>query len=389
MLKIVNKIIFSITIAIFLIASGNLAIAGVPYTAIYWVDGKILPPTDGAKVSTNDRIVILYETTTEAGYADDFSGPSGLSGRSGEFMMNAMEDWRMEIKPGKYKISVAKGSDNYGVDPTDITITGKGYDTAPNLVLAKGAGITPPGTKPFNPPLAGEVPVIESIKFNNRLYQPKLIDNKYEFIVSNQPKIDVKVTAGNIGIDTSTLSILLDEGTANEDNIPIMEDNITTKVGENNPVEVDYTLNFVDEAKTLTYGKHTLEFFAGNSIGTTSEIAVVSALSGDVKIIGEVLAYPSPIHLSIDEKVTLQYGLSTNADIDIYIFDITAKIVKKLSFTAGSQGGSAGGTANPNKVEWNLMSDQGYKIGSGIYIWNIVDKNKSKIIGKGKLTTAP
>ena len=74
---------------------------------------------------------------------------------------------------------------------------------------------------------------------------------------------------------------------------------------------------------------------------------------------------------------------------DIYIFDITANVVKKLSFNAGEPGGSSGGSANPNKIDWDLMSDHGYKIGAGIYVWNIVDKNKGKIIGKGKLAIFP
>jgi len=215
------------------------------------------------------------------------------------------------------------------------------------------------------------------------------MEKDYEFIVSSQPEIKVKVTAGSVGIDTSLLYVFLDEETANKKTFSIKEENMTKVMGNGVPIEVNYKLNLKDEETTLVDGEHIFRFTASNQIGTTSESATVTAMGGDVQIIGVPLTYPSPIHLSTDNKVTFQYGLSTDADIDIYVFDVTARVVKKLSFNAGASGGSAGGTANPNKVEWDFMSDQGYKVGSGIYLWNIVDKNKSKIIGKGKMTTAP
>jgi len=358
------------------------------YSPFYWVDGKILPPTQESGVSTDKRIVVFYQTTVESGYASDVSGLSGRSGRSGEFMINAMQDNRLKITPGTYKITVIKADDNYGVNPTDMIITGKGYDAAPNLVLVKEAGISSPPEPPT--PFTGEAPVIESIRFDDRLYQKNLIGKGYEFIASSKPKIEVKITADDTGIDLSTLAFSVDKGSALENNHTISENDILTKVlGTNGPTEVVYIFNFKDKGETLSDGSHLFEFTAENSVGSTSESSKVSVMSGDTTVIGTPITFPSPILLTEDPKVTLQYELSNDADIDIYIFDITAKVVKKLSFNAGEPGGSSGGSANPNKIDWDLMSDHGYKIGAGIYVWNIVDKNKGKIIGKGKLAIFP
>jgi len=358
------------------------------YNPFYFVDGKILPPIQETNVSTEERTVIFYQTTSEAGYASDISGNKGRSGRNGNFMLNIMEDKRMKIIPGEYKIAVVKGEDGYGSNPVNITITGNGYDTSPDLILAKDTGITSPTPQPA--PFEGEAPVIESIRFDGRLYQKNLINKEYEYIVSKNPIIEVKVTAGNTGIDISTLAMSEDAGSVVGQYYKITDDQIITRVmGTNNPVEVTFAFDYKAKNKELSSGAHTFNFEAGNSVGTTSESATVKIMAGDTEIIGTPIAFPSPFILKEDTKVTLQYGLSDDANIDIYIFDITAKVVKKLSYNAGTPGGSAGGTANPNKVEWDLISDFGYKIGAGVYLWHIIDRDRNKIIGKGKLAIYP
>lgn len=359
------------------------------YNTFYFIDGKISPPTNDATVSVNNRVVLFYLTTTESGYASDISGQNGNSGQDGNFIINAMSDVRMILSTEVYKITVVKGSDGYGVNPKDLGVSGKGFDTSKDLVLVFGEGIEMPGTHPFTPPTASAIPIVKNIWFNNRIYQKNLVAKKYEFVVSEQPKVDVKITSGDTGIDTSSLSIILDEGTANETIYKISESNITNKImGTTLPIEVDYTYDFSKEGKTLSSSDHQLKFTASNSAGTTFETTTVKVATG-LYVIGIPLTYPSPLHLKTDAQVILEYGLSKDANIDIYIFDITGEIVKKISCNAGTSGGSVGGTANPNKVTWDLSSDKGYKIGSGIYVWTIVDRANSKVIGRGKLTTAP
>jgi len=357
------------------------------------VDGKILPPAADPSVSTDNRIVVFYKTAPADGYALDTSGSTGLSGRAGEFMLNALEDWRLEISPGTYSIAIVKGADGYGKNPTELIITGQGFDTSLDLALVLGEGIDQPSGRALPPWLASDLPYYQKIWFNDKIYQKNLVaqdPTTYQVIVPEQPKITATVSAPNQGIDTSTLAIVADSGTANEQRFPITSSHITrTVMGPTLPVELDLTYDCKTEGKSLTDGAHILKFYAGNSIGTTYETATVKVATGPVELVGTPLNFPSPLHLTTTGQVFFQYGLSRDANIDIYVFDISGTVVKKFSFTAGSPGGMAGGSANPNKIAWDLSLDQGGKIGSGIYLWNIVDRSRSKILGKGKLAAAP
>jgi len=386
-------LIRKLLIAFLFLALGFSSQAQMLYNGIYWVDGRISPPANDTSVSTNGRIVVFYQTTPGDGYAMDTSGPTGLSGRTGEFMLNAMEDWRMTIAPGTYRIAIVKGLDNYGVNPVEVTISGKGWDTI-NLQLEYGAGITMPGQRVLPDWLASEIPVIESIKFDGRLYQKILVDDPskpLKFYTSAQPKISVTVTIeGTKGIDKNRLSVEeLDLATM----VPTVFSYSSgkLKIDTDLPNEVVFSLDYKDPANpppALREGDHVFTFSAGNDVGSTDATAKVTVKSG-IEIIGIPITYPSPLHLATQNQVTFQYGLSRDANIDIYVFDITGTVVKKLSFSAGSPGGQGGGSASPNRVTWNLITDQGSRLGVGIYLWEIVNRDSNKIIGKGKLPVAP
>jgi len=374
----------------FLVLIGISANAQMLYNGIYWVDGTITAPTNDATVTTNGRMVVFYQTTPGDGYATDLSGPTGISGQTGKFMLNAMEDWRMSIVPGTYVIATVKGTDNYGVNPVSISISGKGWDAAPALQLAYGAGITMPGPRTLPSWLASEIPVIKNIWFDGKLYQKILVEDPtkpLKFYSTAQPKISVKVTAGNIGIDESTLAVTLDEGAASQKTFSTFSD-VSRVMGPTAPSEVNFSLNFKTLGETLTDGSHTFKFYAGNAVGTTLETSYVTVKSA-LEVVGTPITFPSPLHLSTDTQVTFQYGLSKDANVDIYVFDISGTIVKKISCNAGGIGGSAGGAAGPNKVVWDLTTDQGSRLGVGIYVWEIVNRDSNKVIGKGKFAAAP
>ena len=367
-----------------LLLLGSMAHAQSVYTGIYWISGTI---EADAGIETNNRMVVFYLTSPEAGYAYDFSGPEGLSGRPKEFMLNAMDDWRMSIAPGHYKIAVVKQG-NYGVDETPIDISGNGYDSI-SLTLAYGAGIASPEARALPPGLAAGVPAYERIWFDDRVYQKTLVEEKgYTTIISQKPKITAWVTAESLAIDPDSVSpIILDEGTAGARNLNLISADIT----QTSPTLIEFTYDFEAKGETpLSDGDHTFKFTASNSLGTITETANVSVMAlAATQIVGIPINYPSPVRLSLNTSVTLQYGLTKDTNIDIYIYDLTGTIVKKFSFNAGEPGGSAGGEANPNKVTWNLIADQGGLIGAGIYVWNIVDRDSGKLLGAGKLAAAP
>jgi hypothetical protein len=361
------------------------------FDTMYWLDGQVLPPASDPTVSVDNRIVVFYLKDPSQGYALDVSGTAGSGGRSGEFMINTMEDWRLDVNPGTYKVGIVKGSDNYGMDPIDVTISGKGCDTTPPLRLAYGAGIEMTKLRSLPGWLAVELPSIKLIQFDDRLYQKKLVEgaSKLIFLVGPQPKVTVKVVAGNVGIDKNKLAVVVDEGTAGAKTYTYSQFGEYSEVmGLAAPREINFSVNLKVIGDTLAESDHQFTFYAGNDIGSTFETASVKVMSG-LQVVGTPITSPSPVQLSKDNSVLLQYGLTSSANIDIYVFDITGNVVKKLSFNSGEMGGHVAGTANPNKVQWDMVTDQGQKLGVGTYLWHIVDRDKSRVIGKGKLPAYP
>jgi len=379
-------------VAALLVLFGLSAHAQMLYNGIYWVDGKVLPPASDSSITVNGRDVVVYPGSTDAWWADDTSGPTGRSGRNGEFMVNALADWRNNLAPGTYTIATVTGADNYGANPVSLTISGNGWDTSPDLQLILGGGIGKPRDRGVPSWLLAEIPVVKNVWFDSKLYQKKLVEgaSQLKYVVANQPKISVQVTAANVGIDKNMLSVVMDEGLAGSKTYTLSQFSDYSEVlGPQLPKEIDFAVNMKTLGDTIADGDHSFKFYAGNNVGTTYEVALVSVVGGPVSVIGTPINNPSPLHLSNQNQVIFQYGLSKDANIDIFLFDITGQVIKKFAFTAGQVGGQAGGSANPNKVPWDLTTDQGTRLAVGIYLWEIVDHDNKKVIGKGKLAAAP
>ena len=387
-----KKFIF-ILLAAFVIFNLSFVIADAQhlYLRMYWIAGSV---TDPDSKGTEGRWAVFWRGTysaSESAYSDDIVGTRGLSGRAAQFMVNAYQDWRQIVTPADdWWAAIVKGADNYGADPVRVRLTGTGYDFPDGpLVLAFGAGIDPPSSRPLPPWLLALLPKIEKIKFGDRLWQPKLVEQGESYIITNQPKASAQITSP-VALDTSKIVMVLNEGTATTKTYSIKAAHYSgVKGAEAAPSEISFVYNFATEKETLPDGDQKITFRAANEYGSVAEVCSVKVMGGDVIIIGTPLTFPSPVRIRTQRLVTIQYGLSRDADIDIYIFDISARVVKKITCNSGSPGGQAGGTANPNKVTWNLQTDQGSLAGSGIYVFNIVDRGRNKVLGKGKLTIVP
>lgn len=359
------------------------------YLRMYWVLGDVADP-DG--VGTEGRWVVFYRDDPANAYSDDLVGIVGLAGRANQYMLNGFEDWRMVIEPGIYKCATVKGYkngvlvDDYGANPKEVLITGLGYDICPTLTLVRGGGIAPPGPRPNPAWLAALLPKIENIKFGDRKWNPAFGE---DFVIDEQPIVSAKITSQS-PLRTESIMMILNAGMADSKNFSVSSSHYTAiKGSQQAPTEVNFSYDFFKEGQKLPAGQQKLTFTGANDYGSTEEVCSVKIMAGEVEVIGIPIAYPSPVHLRTDRLVTLQYGLTKNADIDLYVFDITARIIKKISCDRGTSGGQAGGTVNPNKVTWDLITDQGSLAGSGIYLYNIVDRNRNRVLSKGKITLVP
>ena len=91
--------------------------------------------------------------------------------------------------------------------------------------------------------------------------------------------------------------------------------------------------------------------------------------------------FPVPFSPGPGKELTLQYSLSRNADIELFVFSSDGQAVKKLSFSKGEEGGKEG----LNKVSWDGVSNTGVRVGNGIYIATIIDREVRDVLGKIKL----
>jgi hypothetical protein len=361
--------------------------AQMVYLATYWVAGSVSDPD--SRGTEGRRVVFWRDDPLENnGFADDLVGPPGLSGRPNEFMFNAREDWRMYVTSGPHKIAIVNDNPSdpasgYGAGPVDVTITGTGYDIF-NLTLEQGAGIVDPGERAH-----GLAPIIEDVYFGNRKYQWDLAETKedFEFVISPQPRISAKIVSA-AGLHTNSIFMVVKEGSPEgEESFGLSQASKVTASGPSAaPTEVDFVIDYFNEGKTLSDGKGIpITFRASNAYGTTTRVARVDVFGGEAGVRGQILTFPSPLRLTAQGELTIQYILTKDVNTNIFIFDVSGRIVKKFVLYARQEGGSAG----LNKVTWNLVTDQGGRVASGIYVISLVNRENGKLLGKGKATFLP
>jgi len=372
---------------------GTLAFAQTYYPGMYFIKGQVADPDS---VGTDGLWIVFFKEFTGqeilGGFADDYVGPSGLGGLPNKYILSAIEDNRLSVKLDKYYVASVQRADGYGCDPVEVTVTGHGYDIAPDLVLAFGAGMAPPSERPV---IGQEAEPSIKVWFGNRVYQPNIYglreDGKKPFVVSETGKIKIKVEIADPYLLDETASYAMNitdpQGVVKSFDLQavpgfkvsgldarslIIESSFPETLKAKKDEELVYTFTFNAKSRG--------NIGVAASASTQAEVYV---MGGPVKLIGIPITYPSPIRLKTDKKVTFQYTLSRDADINLSLVDISARTVKKIMLRAGAEGGSAG----VNKVDWDLITDQGTRIDSGIYIFTIV--HEGELLGKGKLTALP
>ncbi len=356
------------------------------YPAIYWIAGSVSGPSG---VDVNNRQVVFFKEPLVNNqivgvYADDFTGPEGLSRQSGRYIINALEGFGMDLRPGTYYAAVVRGEDNYGADPVEVTITGNGYDFAPELVLAYGAGPAAPveGAEP--------APTIR-VWFDGVLYQPAIYgleEGKQRFYVSETGEMKIEVDIPDpFRLDRSSsyaLSIQNPDGGVESFDLSALP-GFRVSAAEAKPLVINspYPKTLAAAAKEDLNYIFTFNARSAGILGSPAETSLAAAVTvsgGPVRLIGPLLTYPSPVHLKTDKKVTFQFILNRAAPVDLFVTDASGRVVKKISKSA---------TAGLNKEDWDLITDQGQRVATGIDVVTLVGKEDNQLLGTGKFTALP
>jgi len=354
-----------------------------PFTLIYWVRGTVADSTAG---SANGRLIYFANSR-----AWDIIGESGASGKANHFLINA-GDARIPLEVGQSYALFTKNINGLGAGPYYVTITGKGIENVPELKIRVGGGFSDIPIVAAKTEVAPEA----EIWIDNHVYNKDLVAKGENFIVSPNPNIEVKFSISepySLSSNYSDYNIVVDPGKAGTQSLSIGPKNLAAKVmaagaaGESRLQNL--SIQNPQLPRALSEGIHTLMIAAkssgslGNAASST-RIITVEVMGGPLRVVGTPLTYPSPFMISRDKNVIIQYQLSADADIDVYLIGVDGIRIKKFTFDAGEPGGNAG----LNKVSWDGRRDQGGYAGYAIYVGTIIARNDGKLLGKFMLTIA-
>ena len=378
---------FALIICGLLFATFAFAQSGlIPLMPPYWIVGTV---ADIPEAAADGRYVDFYKSDEDLAAGRYAQGV--IIGN--QFILNAFSIFPAPLIVGEtYKVATERRTDNYGANGT-VAISGFGWDEVKEFNLVLGGGIAQPLVSP-----AGEPAPTIRVWFGNRLYQPQLYgadvpeDKKLPFIVKETGNLKIEVT-------------IPDPYQLDEANSYAME--IRNPLGQTSSYNLQEaagfkasavaTKPFVVEASypelpmpTEGKGEYSFTFHAsskGNIASATSvtQQALVTVMGGPLRLIGTPLTFPSPYSVKAHGIVSVQYTLSNNANIEIYLISVGGERVWRKICDSGAEGGSAG----TNKVAWNGTTDMGYTVGSGIYVGTIVARDEGKLLGKFKLTVIP
>jgi hypothetical protein len=282
-----------------------------------------------------------------------------------------------------FKVATVRDANGYGAGPADVTISGTGYEVV-NLAMVFGGGVGP-----VIDPVLAEPPVIEQIRFGERVYFKHLVERGDKFYTSDTPVISADIEGTEaFGIDTGDITVQINNRqayTIASSAVSEIYDSFTA-AGVTRSLSIRYT---VPESQALLSDPdqdtdNTVTFTAwdaGHTISTT-EVCTVTVAGGPLRIIGAVLAYPSPFSPTKDGGTQIQYTLSRDAEIEVIVVSIAGEAVRRIHCPAGTEGGSAGA----NKVPWNGRNMIGEQVGNGVYAGTIISREENKMLAKFKVT---
>jgi|GEM_PF-2292859 len=123
------------------------------------------------------------------------------------------------------------------------------------------------------------------------------------------------------------------------------------------------------------------------SLGSNFDSASISAaaLNGssdeEVKVTQAPLCYPNPFRQ--EKGAEIRYTLSTDADIDIHMYDMLSNLIYKGTFKKGSRGGSRG--INPIMLNSTFLDN--YSLPAGVYFLLVM--HQGKVLAKLKMAVVP
>ncbi len=98
---------------------------------------------------------------------------------------------------------------------------------------------------------------------------------------------------------------------------------------------------------------------------------------------GVMINYPNPFN-PLAGSTTFIYELEADADSTLLIFNISAELVYKRTFSSGVNGAKEG----TNSIEWNGTNSFGEISANGVYFARVIESRTGRMLAKGKVAVS-
>ena len=126
-------------------------------------------------------------------------------------------------------------------------------------------------------------------------------------------------------------------------------------------------------------GKVTVRLIVNEDYSKAKLVTFKAGSNGDPLLFGHVDYGPNPFDPSTGQSIMIQYDLTRNAEVYVYFFDLTGRVIGRKYYKSGTAGGDQG----TNKVFWDGHSDFGGIVANGAYLFQVISDGRK--IGKGKI----
>jgi len=348
MRRIIRYILICLILALAFASSASAALKY--FKAQHWITGTVNDsgdgqPADGREVRISSH---LDPSTYEAGVI----GPTGPAAQANKYMLNAfnLESAVFTWEAGMtLEVVSPLEPDTYAAGPVTVETTDAGFDLVEVMTLES----------------LGSAPGIYNVRFDGVLYNPYPgVPN----IIQPRPKLTLNATVEETGGFVTSIEVTVDgEGMfAGSSESWYLTSEIT--------FEYDFTQDMVA-------GERAIRLKAWSNFDTYGQRDLIVEVrgKGDAEIIGQPIAYPSPFRPLHGDRAIIAYNLTNNASTTLYIYDISGQIVLTKKFNPGENGGRLG----YNGVEWDGVTDFGFTVPNGMYVFMVIsDRNRHLATGK-------
>lgn len=138
---------------------------------------------------------------------------------------------------------------------------------------------------------------------------------------------------------------------------------------------------------TWEFTEYKQQVVSDSSLSTTYKTAVITSADKPIiftlvaktpvsEPVTNIIVYPNPFNPNI-EQVTIEYVLTKDVELKVYILTLSGGLVKEIKFDKGQYGKTKGSPEGQrNSFNWDGKNDKGNLVANGMYICKLVFDNK-------------